>query len=653
MTEREETQLELADAELDCVKAQALRAPGLGEHDAQLHEVWKPRKGWVGWLMTGDHKRLGILQIVTAFIFFLLGGLEAMLMRLQLMRAENNLLSADLYNQIFTTHGTTMMFLFAVPIMQGFGIYLVPLMIGTRSIAFPRLAAFAYWTYLAGGIMLYTAFFLGIGPDNGWFSYVPLANSDFSPGKRADYWAQMITLTEISSMATAIQLIATIFKMRAPGMSLNRMPLFVWSILIQSFVVVFAMPAVATASGMLASDRLIQTKFFQIAQNGDAILYQHLFWYFGHPEVYLIFIPALGIVSTIIQTFTGRSIFGYLPLVLSIVSTGFIGFGVWVHHMFATGLPQLSQSFFTAASLVISIPTTVQIYCWIVSLWRGKPRFTTALLWVLGFVQVLVMGGLTGVMLASVPFNTQVHDTYFVVAHFHYVLIGGAVFPLFGGIYYWFPKITGRTLGETLGKWNFWLFLIGFNVTFFPMHILGFIGMPRRVYTYLPQMGWDNLSLTATIGAGILFTSVWLFLINAAKALRRPVLALDNPWHADGLEWATSSPPPVYNYKRLPVVESRDPLWKRTDPMPVLTGLDETKHEVVITSVLDAIPSHREHLPGASPWPFVLAIVVSGGLWVLVYTSYAWWPSLLLIGAIIVAWYYRNSKTERSGAGGF
>jgi cytochrome c oxidase subunit I+III len=645
--------MKLVDQDLDAVKALELRPPGLGEWNARLHQTWGPRPGLIGWLMTGNHKRIGLLQITTAFIFFLLGGLEAMAMRLQLSRAENNLLSADLYNQVFTTHGTTMMFLFAVPVMQGFGTYFVPLMIGTRTLAFPRLAQFSYWMYLCGGIMLYTGFALNIAPDAGWFSYVPLSLSKFSPGKHVDYWAQMITLTELSAIAAAIDLAVTILTMRAPGMSLNRMPLFVWAILIQSLIVIFALPAIATASGMLASDRLIATKFFDPSGNGDAVLYQHLFWYFGHPEVYLIFIPALGFVSMIIQAFTGRSIFGYMALVLSLVTTGFIGFGVWVHHMFATGLPQLGQSFFSAASIVIALPTTVQIYCWIVSIWRGRPRLEVPFLFVLGFFSVLVMGGLTGVMLASVPFNTQVHDTYFVVAHFHYVLIGGAVFPLLGAVYFWFPKMTGRMLGTRLGQWNFWTFLAGFHLTFFPMHILGFVGMPRRVYTYVPETGWDALNLLATVGASILFVSVSIGLINVARSLRMPKHALDNPWNAESLEWATASPPPAYNFAALPVVESRDAMWRRSDPMHVVTGVPDDKHEVLITSILDGTPMHRESVPGASIWPFAMAVAVGAGMWGLVYSAYVWWPMCAAVAIIGPLWYWKNSDTEKSGQGGF
>jgi cytochrome c oxidase subunit 1 len=617
-----------------------------------LHKTWGSRPGLAGWLMTGDHKRIGRLQIVTAMVFFLIAGVEALLIRLQLAQPDNHVLNADLYDRLFTTHGTTMMFLFAVPMMQGFGLYFVPLMIGNRTTVFPRLNAFAYWIYLLAGIMLHTSLFLGFAPDTGWFAYVPLSLSDFAPGKRVDYWAQMISLTELGSMSQAVLLAVTILKLRAPGMSVNRMPLFVWAILVQSLIVIFAMPAVEVATALMASDRLILTRFFDTSYNGDAILYQHIFWFFGHPEVYLIFIPALGMVSSIIQTFTERPIFGYLPLVLSIVATGFIGFGVWVHHMFATGLPRLSQSFFTAASLVIAIPTTVQISCWIVSLWRGKLRLQTPLLWVLGFFQVLVLGGLTGVMLASVPFNTQVHDTFFVVSHFHYVLIGGAVFPLFGAIYYWFPKLTGRLLSERLGKWNVWTFVIGFNVTFFPMHILGFEGMPRRVYTYGAERGWQDLNLLSTMGSFILFTSVLLFLTNVVRSLRQGKTAPDNPWNGDSLEWSISSPPPPYNFARPPVVRSRTPLWMESHRYSV-TGLDPTNHEVLVTTVLDAEPSHREHLPGASPWPFIAALVAGIGIWCLIYTSAAFWPTVAASSATMIGWYYRNAKTEKTGEGGF
>jgi len=452
----------------------------------EMERTWRRPKGLWGFLVETDHKVIGLRYIITAFIFFLFGGIEAALMRIQLAFPENHFLNPDRYNQVFTVHGTTMMFLFAVPIVTAMGIYFVPLMIGARDVAFPRLNAYGYFVYLIGGILLYTSFLLNTGPDAGWFSYVPLAGPSYSPGKRVDIWAQMITFTEISGLAGAIVVIGTAFKMRAPGMSLNRIPLFVWAQVVTAFMILFAMPSVMLASGLLASDRLVDTHIFNPAEGGDAILYQHMFWFFGHPEVYIIFIPALGFISPIIIAFARRKIFGYTAMVLSLVATAFIGFGLWVHHMFATPLPQLGESFFTAASMMIAIPTGVQVFCWLATLWGSKLRIRTPLLFVIGFFTIFVIGGLTGLMLASVPLDLQIHDTFFVVAHLHYVLIGGSVFPLFGAFYYWFPKWSGRMLGERLGKLNFWLMFIGFNLVFFPMHQLGLKGMPRRVYTYLP-----------------------------------------------------------------------------------------------------------------------------------------------------------------------
>src|SRR4051795_2944178 len=520
--------------------------------DAELHarltRTWRTGPSLIARLSSVDHKVVGRRYILTAFFFLCLGGLSAVAMRLQLARPEAKLLGPDLYNQLFTMHGTTMMFLFAVPVMEAFAVYLVPLMLGTRNIAFPRLNAFSYWVYLSGGIFLWASFMLKVGPDVGWFAYTPLSGPDFSPGKRVDVWAQTITFTEVSALAVAVEIIVTTFKQRAPGMTLDRIPLFVWSMLVTSFLIIFAMPAVMVASTMLILDRLAGTHFFNHAEGGDALLWQHLFWFFGHPEVYIIFIPATGMVSSIIVTFSRRPAFGYLALVLSIIAVGFLSFGLWVHHMFVTGLPQLGNAFFTASSMLIAIPNGIQIFCWLAALWNGRPVFKTPLLFVLGFFFIFIIGGMSGVMVASVPIDTQVHDTYFVVAHFHYVLIGGAVFPLLGAIYYWFPKITGRLLNEPLGKWNFWIAFIGFNVAFFPMHILGLQGMPRRVYTYPSGMGWDGMNLTATLGAMLIALSVLVFIGNVAWSLRRGAAAGDNPWGASTLEWATSSPPPAYNF---------------------------------------------------------------------------------------------------------
>ncbi|MDX0568374.1 cytochrome c oxidase subunit I [Sinorhizobium medicae] len=581
-----------------------------GELPKRLAATWGTESGIIGALSTVDHKIIGRRYILTGFFFMSLGGLAAVAMRLQLALPDNRLIGPDLYNQIFTMHGTTMMFLFGVPIGEALAVYLVPLMVGTRNIAFPRLNAFSYYVYLFGGLMIWVAFALNIGPDNGWFSYVPLAGPEFSPGKRADFWAQMVTFTEVAALAVAVEIVVTVLKLRAPGMTLDRIPLFVWAMFVNAFLIIFAMPAVMLGSTLLILDRLLDTHFFNQAEGGDPLLWQHLFWFFGHPEVYIIFLPGTAFVSAIVATFARRPVFGYPAIVLSLIATGFLSFGLWVHHMFTTGLPQLGATFFTASSMMIAIPTGIQIFCWIATLWDGKPVYRTPLLFVLGFFFIFVAGGLSGIMLASVPIDTQVHDTYFVVAHFHYVLIGGAVFPLIGAIYYWFPKFTGRMMSEGLGRWHFWLAFIGFNVAFFPMHISGLRGMPRRVYTYPAEMGWDTLNLVSTLGATLFVVSFLVFLYNVAASARGGHVAGDNPWDASTLEWATASPPPPHNFHRIPFVTSREPLWAERETLPVVTGLAVDKREVVITTTTEALPDLKESSPDPTIWPFVSAIVV-------------------------------------------
>jgi len=630
----------------------ATTVAGHGRHErdeAPSGNAWIDRPGLWGSLATIDHKRIGKRFILTAFGFFVAGGILAALMRLQLARPESTLIGPDKYNQIFTMHGTTMMFLFAVPVMEAMAVYLVPLMVGARGIAFPRMNAYAYWVYLFGGLMLYGAFFLNIGPDAGWFSYVPLAGPQFGIGKRSDFWAQLITFTEVSALLIAIEIITTVFKLRAPGMALHRIPLFVWAMLVTMFIIIFAMPSVMIASTMLIMDRLVQTHFYNYAEGGDPLLWQHLFWFFGHPEVYLIFIPGLGIISAIVATFARRPIFGYPAMVMAVIATGFMAFALWVHHMFATSVPELGKSFFTAASMVIAIPTAVQIFCWIATLWHGRVVLRTPLLFVLGFFFILLLGGLTGIMLASVPLDLQVHDTYFVVAHLHYVLIGGAVFPLFGGFAYWYPKITGRMMSERLGRWSFWLFFIGFNVTFFPMHQLGLEGMPRRVYTYPADMGWGTLNLVATIGAVTIATSVLLFIVNAVWSRRHGERAGDNPWGADTLEWATTSPPPAENFKRPPVVGSREPLWAQGGIAGEVRGLALDPAEVLVTTALDAKPHHRVGWPTPTIWPLVAAIFTTIMFIGSIFTPWAVvWGTIPIVIAL-TAWFW-PSREENAKA---
>ena len=614
-----------------------------------LERTWRDPPGLYGWFAAINHKTISKRFMVTTMIFFLLGGVLALLVRLQLAQPDAGLLKPELYNQIFTMHGSTMMFLFAVPVMQAVAVYLVPLMIGARSVAFPRLNAYAYWIFTMGGIMLYAAFFAGAGPDAGWFSYVPLSSLRYSPGKGVDFWAQMITFTELSGLMEAIVIIATILKLRAPGMSLNRMPLYVWAMLVTSFMVLFALPAVMLASTALITDRLVDTQFYNPEKGGDALLWQHLFWFFGHPEVYLIFIPPLGFISAIVATFSRRPVVGYPAMVLALVTTAFLAFGLWVHHMFATNLPELGKTFFTAASLVIAVPTAVQIFCWIATLSSGRINFRTPLLFVLAFFFILVMGGLTGLMLASVSLDTQLHDSFFVVAHLHYVLMGGAVFPLFGAFYYWFPKFTGRLLGERLGRWNFWLFFIGFNVAFFPMHLLGLWGMPRRVYTYPAEMGWGDLNLVSSIGAAMIGASVLLFLVNVVRTLRHGAMAGPDPWGAGTLEWSVASPPPMGNFEVIPMVHGRYPLWQPQPEPTHVTGMSNAWREVLVTTVTDAEPDHRLWMPSSSIWPFLSAVATTILFVGSIYTPWAvvWAAAPVAIGATLWFWPKRAVVEQR------
>ncbi|MFL5252051.1 MAG: cytochrome c oxidase subunit I [Rhodopila sp.] len=611
----------------------------------QLERIWGSPQSILGFFTTVDHKRIGRRYIATAFVFLAMGGVLAILMRLQLSGPEHRLIGPDRYNQIFTMHGTNMMFLFAVPVMEAMAVYLVPLMVGTRNIAFPRLNAFSYWMFLAGGLVLWIGFALDMGPDVGWFAYVPLSGPQYGAGKRSDIWAQMITFTEISALAVAVELVVTILKQRAPGMSLNRIPLFAWAMLVTAFAVIMAMPSIMVASTSLILDRLVGTHFFNPSEGGDVLLWQHLFWFFGHPEVYIIFLPAVGMISAILPTFVRRPIFGYLPLVLALIATGILAFGLWVHHMFVTGLPRLGESFFTASSMSIAIPNGIQIFCWVATLILGRPVLRTPLLFVLAFFFTFIIGGLSGVMVASVPFDTQVHDTYFVVAHFHYVLIGGAVFPLMGAVYYWFPKITGRMMSERIGRWVVALVFIGFNLTFFPMHILGFQGMPRRIYTYQPEMGWGTLNLFVSISSCILAAGFILFFVDALRSMRSGAPAGPNPWNAATLEWATSSPPPSYNFAHIPIVTSANPLWDE-ETLPVTRGLRVERRELLISTVAEAVPEARDSSPADSIWPFWAAVATSVMLISSIFTPWAVVWGTIPVSIALIGWFWPKSSPE-------
>lgn len=618
----------------------------LTESVIELDRTWCNPPGFIGWFRVVNHRNIGFRFIVTAFVFFLMAGVLGLLMRTQLIAPEQRLLGADLYNQVFTMHGITMMFLFAIPMLEGFMIYVTPLMLGTRDMAFPRMNAFGYYVYLVGGVALFVAFAFDMAPDAGWFNYPPLASLRFSPGNRIDIYTLIITFIEISALVAAVEIVATIVKQRAPGMTPGRIPLFVWATLVTAFMIMFAMPGVIAGSIMLALDRTVGAHFFEASGGGDPLLWQHLFWWFGHPEVYIILVPALGFISSIVTTFSRRRVFGYTAIAASQVAIGLLSFSLWAHHMFVTGISKASAIFFTAASLLIPIPSGVQIFCWISTLWTGRPVFTTALLFVLGFIVNFVIGGISGVMVASAQFDALVHDTYFVVAHFHYVLIGGMVFPLFGAFYYWFPKITGRMLSERLGRWNFALLFIGFNVTFFPMHELGFLGMPRRVYTYLDGLGWNNLNLIATLGAYTIATSVLLFIVNVVVSLRKGARAPADPWNADTLEWLTASPPPMYNFEHLPVVEGRHPLWDRSEPdvQQAVGNVRSDRREVIVTSANEAKLQGLSILASPSIAPFLLALAVAvtfiGAIWSL------WWVPIGGMISFAIMWFWHWPRHE-------
>jgi cytochrome c oxidase subunit 1/cytochrome c oxidase subunit I+III len=584
----------------------------------KLDGIWTSGSGVLGWLSSVDHKSIGIRYIVTAFIFLLMGGVEALIMRVQLARPDQHFLTPEQYNEFFTMHGVSMIFWYASPILSGISNYIWPLLLGSRDMAFPRLNALSYWIYLFSGIFLYASFAAGVAPDAGWFNYVPYASMDYNPGINIDVYSLALILLGISTTVGAVNFIVTLLRTRAPGMSINRLPIMVWGTLTASVGNVLAVPAVSLAFFLLWLDRRFGTHFYDVPTGGQPLLWQHLFWMFGHPWVYAIVLPAMGIVSDALPVFCRRPLFGYTVVALSTVLTMVIGFGVWVHHMFATGLPNIGMSFFSAASFVIVIPSAVAVFAWTATIALGRPRMTTAFLFFASFIVMFVIGGVSGFMTAAVPVDWQLTDTYFIVAHIHYVLIGINVFPVIGGIYYWFPKMTGRMLSERLGKWCFWLTFIGFNVAFLPMHLTGLRGMPRRIYTYGPDFGWNTLNMISSIGAFVLAIGILLFLVDVAISLRRGARAVDNPWDAPTLEWAVPSPPPDYNFVVIPKVASRHPLWEdrlgETGERSLLNrgwALDDGRETLATTSI-DAEPDAILKMPEDSFAPLILAISLSG-----------------------------------------
>lgn len=621
------------------------RATDRSQSSQILQKSWEGAGGIAGWLSTVDHKEIGKRYLVTAFLFLLIGGIEAAVMRAQLAQPNEHLLTPEQYAQLFTMHGVTMIFLYAMPVLSGFSNYLWPLLLGSRDMAFPRLNALSYWVFLFAGIFLYVSFPLGKAPDDGWFNYVPYASRAFNPGLNIDVYALGMVLLGISTTVGAINFIVTLLRLRAPGMSINRVPILIWGTLTASVGNLFAVPAVSLAFFMLWMDRQFGTHFFDVSAGGQPLLWQHLFWMFGHPWVYAIVLPAMGIVSDGLPTFCRRPLVGYTPVALATVTAMALGFGVWVHHMFATGLPVIAMSYFSATSMLITIPSSVAVFSWIATIWTGRPVFTSAFLFFAGFVLLFVIGGLSGFMTAAVPVDLQLTHTYFIVAHLHYTIVGINVFPVVGGIYYWFPKFTGRLMNETLGKWSFWVMFIGFNVGFFPMHILGLAGMPRRIYTYAEGLGWGPLNLIVTLGSYLFAIGVVLFLVNVFVSLKRGKPAGDNPWDGPSLEWSTSSPPPVYNFAVIPTVASRYPLWEARlhqddDRSSTQEGfLLDKGRETLGTTSLDAEPDVILKMPSDAYSPLLLALALAalfiGAL------LHSWWllaAALVVITLSSIAW---------------
>ncbi|MGY6587443.1 MAG: cytochrome c oxidase subunit I [Wenzhouxiangella sp.] len=598
---------------------QTIESPTTESLDAnrqQMEGIYATPPGW-GRLAAVNHSVIGLRFIVVALVFFIIGGLLSMLIRAQLAIPGNQFLDHEAYNQIFTMHGTVMMFLFAIPLIEGLALYFIPKFLGARDLCFPRLSAFGFWCYLFGGSILLIAMFAGVAPDSGWFMYTPLSSGQYSPGINSDVWLIGITFVEVSAVAFAIELVATVLKVRTGGMSLDRMPLWGWYILITALMMVVGFPPLILGSILLEIERAFSWPIFDASLGGDPLLWQHLFWLFGHPEVYIIFLPAAAAVSMMIPTFARRAIVGYRWIVAAIIATGFISFGLWVHHMFTVGIPHLALVFFSAASMFVAIPTAIQFFAWLATLWQGRPVPQLPMLYLFGFLFIFVCGGLTGVMLALVPFNWQAHDTYFVVAHLHYVLIGGFVFPLLAAAYYWLPLMSGKSPSPSLGKSAFWLIFLGFNLTFFHMHLTGLVGMPRRVYTYPEGLGWEWLNLASSIGGFVLTIGFAAFFLDLIVRLRAGGQTEHNPWKAGTLEWSLAHPPAPYNFAALPEVTSREPLWDQDDIDEQINGGKgylaeprENRQETLGVHPVTGRPDQILILPGPSYLPLITAALL-------------------------------------------
>jgi cytochrome c oxidase subunit I+III len=607
-----------------------------------LERQWVERPGVLGWLTTTDHKRVGLLYFWSTLVFFAAGGVEAMIMRTQLAEANNHVVGPEAYNQLFTVHGMTMIFWFIIPMTTGaFGNYLVPIMVGARDMAFPRMNALSFWIFVASGIFLYAGLFSGFGPDAGWFNYVPLADRLYDPSRNIEFYTLGLLFNGISSSLTAINLITTIFKMRAPGMSFNRMPLFCFAFLAASFGLLLALPSLSVDLIFLFLDRNLGFHFFDVAHGGSSFLWQHLFWFFGHPEVYILIVPAFGIATEIIPAFTQRKMIAFPLVAIAELLVVFIGFGVWAHHMFATGIPTVTLVFFAGATAMVVIPSTIQVFAWSTTMLTGRPQFKTPLLFILGFILMFVAGGLTGIMFLAIPFDQQMTDTYFVVAHFHYIIFGAAVFPIFGGMYYWFPKVTGRMYFERPGQISFWIIFVGTNLLFFPMHIVGLLGMPRRVYTYPGDMGWTSYNLVESIGGYLTAIGILVLFVNLVASYFRGAPSGPDPWHGPTLEWTIPSPPPEYNFERIPTVSSAYANWDREPDGPEL-GVG---HKQPVSSVIDGWTTGIVDMPHGSPWPIVLALCLSLMFTLLVITKFLFAGIfLVLIAFTLLAWHSKEPQ---------